>query len=97
VNFTRSHVTLVIAAIGASLALLALSGLLVYRATVSAELEKQSMANCRAIEDLKGALRDGFADRQNVTRGATLDPSYRTAIIQYYDRQIDRFAALDRC
>jgi hypothetical protein len=55
------------------------------------------MVTCEAPERQKEVLRDGFEDRQNVTRDANLEPTYRTAHIQYYDRQIQRFAALDRC
>jgi hypothetical protein len=95
--YVRHHVALVLSASAALIALIALSSVLIYRATVTSELQHQSMVNCEAIESLKEVLRDGFVDRQNFTRDANLDPSYRTAIIQYYDRQIQRFAALDRC
>lgn len=94
-KLVRPHnLTLLLAAVAASLSLLALTSLLVYRTSVSQELKDQSLANCESIETLKAAIRMGLIDQRDTVlhRTSGTDPSVEAATRAYYQRAIARYA-----
>ena len=83
------------AGIVASLAMLALAFTLIYKTNSSEALRKQTYVNCTEIEKLKGAIREVLQDGKARALGNNGDPAVEKAIVQYYDRQLARFARAD--
>lgn len=80
----------------ASLAALALGFTLVYKTNSAEALREQTHDNCTQIENLKGAIRDVLEDGKVRALGNNGDPAVEKAIVEYYDRQLARFAR-DEC
>lgn len=94
------NMNLLVSAVAASVALLALVALLVYRTSVSQELRDQAMANCLSIESLKATLREGYEERREALLSRTdLDPTIRSSAVAYLrpaDQTVRANPMLDR-
>lgn len=83
---------LLLAALAAAIAVLALAVVVVYRITVSEELRRQTVTNCRDIETIKAAISGVLIDSKVAAMSRNPDPAIRKAIERYYARQLARFA-----
>lgn len=93
-KLNEHNLNLLLSAIAASIAILALGILIVYRAGISQEIRDQSMSNCQAIEQLKTQIRDGLAERRDIALRAEVDPPARAAIVAFYARAARRYAPI---
>ena len=88
-NSTR---LLLAAAVIAVLALVALCLVLLIRTNQNQEFKQQAVQNCRQINVLKSAIRAAVDESQRTALNrAGLEPVQRQFIIEYYERQRDRF------
>ncbi len=89
----RGIVLLAACAASAALALAAMGATLIYRAHVNDEIQKQTTAQCRALETVKGAIRLVFSDQlaELERRRKSIDETQYRIARDYYQRQLDRF------
>ena len=95
--FRRPEIrALLIAGTAAAIAIAALCGLLVARATTQQQFRQQTTDNCEAINDLKAAIRDTFMDaRDRALSTPGIDAAQRVAINAAYAKEIARYKADD--
>jgi hypothetical protein len=93
-TLVRQHnMNLLFSAAAAAMAVLALGVMMVYRASVTQQFRQQAAANCKAIETLKKAIRDGLAEREAIAaKQPELDVASIAAIHAYYQHAIGRYA-----
>jgi hypothetical protein len=84
---------LAISAFAAALSAFALAGVVVVRVTQAAHDRKQLAETCRGLEQIKTQIRGVFLDNLESARNRQdLSAAQRRAIIDYYERQLRRFA-----
>jgi hypothetical protein len=87
---------LLVAAFAAALAIVAMLLMVVVRINQTEKLREVTASNCRGLEAVKGEIRGVFEDNLERTQARTdLSVTERTAIVEYYNRQIRRFAPHD--
>ena len=84
---------LAVSAVLACLSLVALCLVLLIRTNQTQEFREQSAENCRQINVLKTALRETLADGERASLNSVGgDIERRRIIMEYYQRQRNRFA-----
>lgn len=87
---------LLVAGVAAALASVALGLTIIVRTNQGEEFRRQTSTNCQAVEKLKARIRDTFQDgKERAEHNLALDPVQRAAVLAYYDRELERYAADD--
>jgi hypothetical protein len=87
---------LLVASVAAAIAISTLCLLVVVRVNQTQKFREVTASNCLGLEAVKGEIRGVFEDNLARTEARTdLSTPERTAIVEYYHRQIRRFAPHD--